>query len=205
MAAQRVVGAFFLRVLAWLPLAFFAWYYTAPVLTLPISLALDAVLPALFPALLAGVEHHGYTVDVVTRLAPEQVGAVGGASASGVVLFELNPLIYQYSIPLFFGLTLASPGSERRRLVNLGIGLLLLLLVAGLGVALEILKILAFESGPEVVARLPDGVVLRNLLALSYQVGYLILPAISPVILWIALYRGFVLSLAPGLLRVAGS
>jgi len=202
-APRTPVGGFFLRVLLWLPLAFFAWYFTAPVLTLPITLGMEIVLEQLLPDVLRAVEHQGYTVDVVTRFTLAQAGILRHGAEQGLLAFGVNPLIYQYSIPLLFGLVLASPGSEGRKLASMGVGLLVLLPVAAFGVTLEVLKSLAFDFGPAVGATVGGGPVLRNLLALSYQLGYLILPSISPVILWIMLYRDFVAELAPGFTRVA--
>lgn len=204
-APRSPVGGFFLRVLLWLPLAFFAWYYTAPLLTVPVTLGVEAVLQQLLPGVLRAVEHNGYTVDIVTRFTLAQAGIVRQGAEQGLLAFEVNPLIYEYCIPLLFGLVLASPGSESRKLASMGIGLLVLLPVAAFGVTLEVLKSLAFDFGPVVGATVGQGEILRNLLALSYQLGYLILPAISPVVLWIVLYQDFVTELAPGFTRVVRS
>jgi hypothetical protein len=37
----------------------------------------------------------------------------------------------------------------------------------------------------------------RELLALAYQLGYLILPAVTPILIWAALHRDFLGELVP--------
>lgn len=203
--SRSPVGGFFLRVLLWLPLAFFAWYYTAALLTLPVTLVVDAVLTAAFPELVRAVEHAGHSVDVVTALTLAEAGIVHPQAERGLLVFSVNPLIYEYSIPLLFALVLASPGSEGRKLAVMGIGLLVLLPVTAFGVAMDILKSLAFGYGPQVSAALGAGPMLRNLLALAYQLGYLILPAVVPLVIWMVSYRDFVSELAPAFARAVRS
>ena len=85
----------------------------------------------------------------------------------------------------------------RTRLTQLAIGYVTILAVQSWGCFWETFRTLAFDlehGGPVVNAiGIPP-----TLIALCYQFGYLILPAVVPIVLWIALNRPFIESLIAG-------
>lgn len=192
-----VLSRFLLRTLCWLPVCFGVWYYLASLLILPVTLLLNLTLPALWPDALTTLEQQGHSLDVVTRLTLAEAGIASPDGRPGLVVFSVNPLAYAYCLPLLAALTLAAPGPGRDNRLLLGVAALLP--VVALGVATAILKSLAFDLGPAGPARLGLGGWGLEAVALAYQFGYLILPAIAPVILWLLLHRGFVSQLAPRL------
>ncbi len=188
---------FLLRTLLWLPICFGVWYYLATLLILPVTLLLNLTLPTLWPEALTTLEQQGHTLDVVTRLTLAEVGLPSPHGRPGLVVFTVNPLAYAYCLPLLAALTLAAPGPGRDS--RLLMGAAALLPIIALGVATAILKTLAFELGPTGPARLGLEGWEPELVALAYQFGYLTLPAIAPVILWLWLHRDFLMQLVPRL------
>lgn len=69
------------------------------------------------------------------------------------------------------------------------IGGVLLLPVPAWGLACEALKVLVFQMDPAVAEQMGTTPLTRELLALAYQLGYLILPAVTPILIWAALHR----------------
>lgn len=196
--SRNPLYAFLWRVLLWMPGAFFVWYQLGTLLTWPVAVASRWLMTGFFPGWIVAIEQPGRRLDVVTAFAPP----AGPADAS--LVFELNPLIYGYSVPLLIGLTLGVRGLDWGPVGRMLLGVLLLVPVQVWGVCFEILKTLAFNLGPGV----SDGLGLQDWqyegIALGYQFGYLILPAITPVGLWILFHRDFVQSLTKREEPVAG-
>lgn len=196
MASSSPVGRFFLGVVLLLPLTFGAWYYMAILITSPLSYAVDWVMTGLFPQVISAVEQQGYTLDVVTRFSPPP-GRGLPPGRVGELVFELNPLIYGYSMPLYTALVLATPGKEGAKWGKWILGVLLLFPVQVWGVCFDILKTLLFRLDTEVGGQLGFAQWQIELIALGYQFGSLILPAVTPVVLWIAFHRGYLATLVP--------
>lgn len=212
------IREFGLKALLWLPLSFFFWFAFASPLVWPVvKLArpvLVGVWPDLFSDLRLGGEltdatghllgHSGYLVELTTRVA---VNIDGPDGRPGVGLLEptLNPLVYGYALPLFAGLVMATPLTRRRRVLQFAIALGVIWVAQAFGLVCESLKVLAFESGAPGAAAVARAGVSVDLIALGYQFGYLILPAVVPIALWIGLNREFIeLLVRPAAEPVAG-
>lgn len=171
----------------WLPACFTLWAVFAGVIVWPIARLTDLVLGGAFGELISDVVQLGAMLEIETRL---QTAAAPGERI-GVLVLENNPLVYAWCIALFAGLVMATPLERRQWLVQLAIGIPVLLLTSTWGAVFDVLKLLTFDAGPlgaAAIARLgmaPDAV------ALGYQFGYLILPAVTPVALWVLLNRAF--------------
>ena len=171
----------------WLPACFTLWAVFAGVIVWPIARLSDLVLAGAFGELITDVIQLGATLEIETRL---QTAAAPGERI-GVLVLECNPLVYAWCIALFAGLVMATPLERRQWLGQLAIGIPVLLLTSTWGAVFDVLKLLTFDAGPlgaAAIARLgmaPDAV------ALGYQFGYLILPAVTPVALWVLLNRVF--------------
>jgi hypothetical protein len=186
---------FFLKVLAWLPLTFSIWYYFSILFTWPIALAVDGSLPNLFFPVIAEIRQNGYQLTIVGRM-------FSSSGSVGLVKFDVNTLLYSNCLPLYTALVLASPGGEGQKWVRWLIGLALLWIVATLGVSLEILKYFLTEiPGALEILNLPSWAV--NSLILSDLYGNLLLPALAPLVIWIALNLDYIRQLAPGLGKTA--
>ena len=194
-----------LGALLWLPLAFFLWFWFAAPLVWPViaiaKLVLLSAWPSLFTAVSQGADlldaqghvlmHAGYLMQlssgVLVNAAP-----VGEAARFGFLEPVVNPMIYGYSLPLFAGLVLATPLTRRQRALQLAIGIPLIWLAQAFGVIAESLKSLGLDAGPAGAAAVARAGLPLELIALCYQFGYLILPALVPAALWIMGNRAFI-------------
>ncbi|HEY0229856.1 MAG TPA: exosortase H-associated membrane protein [Dokdonella sp.] len=208
------IREFALKALLWLPLCFVIWFVLAPVWVQPAVLLAKQVLLGiwgdLFTAVAQGAEildasgkvvgRAGYLVQLTTAVTVTVPAGPNGPGGVGVLEPTLNPMVYAYSLPLFSGLALATPLTTRRRLLQMLFAFVVIWIAQALGVVAESLKMVAFDSGAEGAAAVARAGLQPNVIALAYQFGYLILPAVVPVALWIGLNRDFI----EALIRPAG-
>ena len=187
----RAIG---LRALLWLPLSFFIWFAFASPLVWPVIQMAKLAMLTLWPSLISDIVQNGHSMEVTTRILVNQV-APDGRSGIGELILVQNPLLYGYSLPLFSGLAMATPLGFRRRLVHFAVALSVIWVAQALGVVAETLKVLAFDSGPPGANAITAAGIAPDPVALAYQFGYLILPAVVPVALWLGLNREFIQSL----------
>ena len=183
-----------LRALLWLPLSFFIWFAFSSPLVWPVVQMAKLSLLSIWPGLFSDVVQNVHGMEVTTRLLVNQV-APDGRSGIGELVLVQNPLLYGYSLPLFSGLAMATPISIRRRLLQFAIALTVIWLAQAFGVVAESFKMLAFDSGAAGANAIVAAGISPDSIALGYQFGYLILPAVTPVALWIGLNRAFIESL----------
>jgi len=177
------LGSLVIGVLFWLPLAFLVWYNWSGLLLLPGIKLASAWLVHEFPATFDGFAYtmSGWTCGVL----------ITDGTRHGVATFAINPLLYSYGLPLLVALTMAAPLSARRQAVQLLIGVVLCSLVLSWGLAFDSLKTVLFELG-----QLPGNSVKpdisKEMVALGYQLGSLIMPGIVPVVYWVLANRQLV-------------
>ncbi|MEM9301827.1 MAG: exosortase H-associated membrane protein [Pseudomonadota bacterium] len=176
--------AFMLNVVLWLPLMFFLWFYVSGLLIMPVQFGLDALLNLLYGDHFESVRRtaHLFEVGAIVTL-PE---------GRAVAEIPVNPMIYGYGLPLVAGLVIATPVAAGLRALQLLGTYLGVVLVQLWGSFWETFRVLAFElaePGQAIVdaAGFPDEVI-----ALCYQFGYLVLPAVVPVALWVLMNRTFI-------------
>lgn len=184
---MKPVTRFTLAVFLWLPVCFAVWYYASILFVVPIAASVDVLMQALLPGLIDQVQQRGNGLVVLTEVAVPTT--VDGVRRYGEVVFELNPLKYGYSVPLYTALVFASPTPEAQRLGRWVIGVMVLFSAQAFGVATEVLKVLAFDAGPSAREALDLSVWQLEALALLYQFGFLILPPVMPILLWIWQFR----------------
>ncbi len=183
-----------LRALLWLPLSFFFWFYFASPLVWPVVKLAKLGLVTLWPDLFSDVVQNGHSMEVTTHLLVNQV-APDGRSGIGELVLVQNPLLYGYSLPLFSGLAMATPISARTRLAHFAVALSVIWIAQAVGVVAEAFKMIAFNSGAAGANAITNSGISPDVIALGYQFGYLILPAVVPVALWLGLNRKFIDSL----------
>ncbi len=188
-----------------MPVTFSLWYFSAEVGLWPVTQLVDGFLSFQTPHAIQSVTQVGHQIQVSVYLAvPDLTAQLSGGSAGGMVLegkFLVNALKYGYCIPLFTALLLATPGHGWRKVKIWFMGLLILQLTQAWGVSFEVLKILLFDQGPEAPGMLGYGFLSLNSAGLAYQFGFLILPAVAPVVIWMAFHTDYLRDLAPGLSR----
>ncbi len=197
MSTETSLRPFVVRVLLLLPLAFALWYFTAAWHLAPVVWLSELILRSWMPDAVADLRLRGDALLLVTHF-----GEVGGRLVANPppgenLGFLSNPLSYSYSLPVFAALALATPG--RRQWWRLLAGLAILMLVAVASMLATLLKTLAFDVGSVFVAQQHWGMAERSSVALAYQFGSLLLPMVTPVVLWLALHRAYLAELAPAL------
>lgn len=199
---------FFLAALLWLPLAFFVWFWFAGPLVWPVIQLARLVLlhawPSLFTAVSQGADlldaqgrvlgHPGYLMQISSGVLVN-AAAPGAAPQLGFLEPVVNPMIYGYALPLFAGLVLATPLSRAQRIAQIAGGAVLIWLAQTFGVVAESLKSVGLDAGDAGTEAMHRAGVPLDAIALSYQFGYLILPALVPAVLWIVCNRPFIQSL----------
>ena len=199
---------FLLAALLWLPLAFFLWFAFATAFAWPVialaKLTLLNAWPTLFTAIGQGADlldaqghvlsHPGYLMQITSGVLVNAAPA-GEPARFGFIEPVVNPMVYGYALPLFVGLVLATPLTRMRLLRELAIGVPLLWGMQAFGVIAESLKSVSLDAGQAGVEAAQRAGASLELIALCYQFGYLILPALVPAALWIVLNRSFIESL----------
>ena len=205
---------FLLAAVLWLPLSFFLWFALRSAVVYPVIRIVEAMFASWMPELLSNFqqEYHHMLFSVTA-----DVGQVTGLPASRLLVdLQVNVLPYCFGIAVLMGLSIATPISWARTFGQLGIGFVVMWVLQAFGVMGEVLKKLAYEMTPAVAAALQSegyaNVAMQaganaqanvtamlaqaglkpDLIALWYQFGFLILPSISAVILWILFNRRFI-------------
>lgn len=185
--ALNPLSRFVLRVIVWLPICFAGWYFSSILWTLPVAQGSSLISAWLFPELIEGFYQRGNLLQVVSAFAvpmPEQ-----GPGAEGELVFTINPLSYGYSIPLYTALVLASPGEDATRALRWLLGTLLLFAFQLFGLLSKVLKVVLLDLQSESAAVLSLPGWGGELLAIAYQFGYLILPPVAPIVLWVGQFQ----------------
>jgi len=176
------LGAFVLRTFLWLPLCLGVWYLVAGFHGLIAGWLAGALAGAFSPGLVTGVELQGRELAFVTRLTTRTA-----SGETGVLVPEVNPLIYTYGVAFFMALMLAA----RARFRAIVAGAVALLPFQAWGIAFDLLVQVGVRLGPDVAAQARIGDWEHEAIALGYQLGTLIVPPVVPVLLWAGLNRAF--------------
>ncbi len=186
--ARRAARELFLLAALWLPMGFFLWFYLADWLVWPVRQMASVILTTLMPDAIDGLAQVQHSFDVQTLIPAERL--VEGRVA--LLTWSVNPMIYGYGVPLLFGLIMATPRlTALQRTVQMMFGYTILVLVQVWGICWEILKDMALKMGPLASRVISELGLPENLVALCYQLGYLIMPAVVPLMLWILMNRRF--------------
>ncbi len=187
---------FILGVIIWLPITFFIWYITANYHLAPIVWLSNLLFSWWMPDALIWVKLDHHTLVIASNFGTNAVGqVVSPPTDNGVLGYHSNPLIYSYGLPLLYALILATP--EKDRWLKLIIGTFLLLPIELFSMVFSILKTLTFEVGIVFQQQQELSQIAIDSIAIAYQAGTLIIPMVTPLIIWVAMHRHFLQRLAP--------
>lgn len=182
------LAKFVLLVLLWLPACFAAWHLGAARHASLAAAVAGFWVEQVVPGLVSGIERSGVAIVFVTEIevrpAPGQVA---------VLVPEVDPRPYTYGLALFVALMLAS----RARPWKILLGAALLLPFQGWSIAFDFLAQVGIRQGAEIAAKAGLWNWRGELVALGYQLGTLMFPAVVPALLWAVLDRGFIARMAP--------
>ncbi len=189
---QSKIKQLLVAAILFLPLSFFIWFYSASLLVLPVHWLSEWILTHWHPDLIKEITQNYYLLNVQTLIFPEEDFAQG-AGKLAVLEVTVNPMIYGYGLAVFAGLVMARPDlSWKQRLKQLLAAYVLVCLIQTWGVVWETHKSLFFAGGPDAQKAVLSTGLDPNLIALFYQMGYLIFPAVLPVMVWIVFNRDFI-------------
>lgn len=170
-----------------MPVLFAVWYYCSPLIAMITGFVVAHPASWLTSGLITSVDYVGVLVQGTITVAEGTYGElVVPAGQQAELNITARPMVYGYSIPLFFTLLLAF--SSRPVAGHLKwLALIVLLFGIGFGTLMELLKTVYFNLDPALLPNGPLDGVRSNLLAVCYQMGTLILPSLLPVVLWFGL------------------
>ncbi len=192
------VKGFLLKILIWLPITFVVWYFLTPVILYVLSFLSKAALTLWAGQAVIGVEVSEHELLIVTPFAAEKINEVD----KGQLVFAINAMKYGYGLALFVAMLLATPDKISNKLQNLYIGILILLIVQVWGVTFDTMQTLVFKLGEGIADTLNTTAFTRELIALGYQMGYLILPAVTPILMWFVMYQDHLAKMAPKFAKI---
>jgi hypothetical protein len=174
----------------WMLFGFMLWFYLSAFHGTPARLAAEAILQQVLGSDFARIivePNQRFLFQVETNI--PFTFRDGTTEALG---FVVNPLVYTYGLPLLFGLVMGSDVSWLRKFVIMLIGYAVITLVQIWGVVWLSLKMLAFNFGAQTHAIVQNHGVSDAAIALGYQLGTLILPALAPIFVWVLSNRRLV-------------
>lgn len=175
------VGRFFLRALLWFALALAIWYALRGIFTAPAGWLAAQAMQAAFPGWVTGTEPDGHALVLLTRLR-----VFDPARGLGELAPQANLLSYAYGTPLLAALLLAA--RARHAVAKIAGGALALLPFQAWGICFAWL--VQVVQAQTVQTQTGFGPWQSNAIAAGYQLGFLILPTLAPVAVWLALDRG---------------
>ena len=170
----------------YLPLSLFVWFAFAGVMVTPVLWLSKAVLLSWMPEIFVDIQRNQHAFNVLSSLVAQTE-----PGKQLVVDFMINPMIYGYGLPVLAGLALATPNSIGTRWRQIAIGAVVIWLVQLNGVVWDVLQYVntGLDGGTAAIAKHHLS---PTFLALMYQFGYLILPPLTPVLLWALMNRKFI-------------
>jgi hypothetical protein len=174
----------------WMLFGFMLWFYLSAFHQAPARMASDFILGHVlgddfYRIIVEPNQHFLYQVETTIQFTFRD----GTTDALG---FVVNPLIFSYGLPLLFGLVMGSDVSWLRKFVIMLIGYVVITGVQIWGVVWQSLKMLAFNFGEQTHAIVMSHGVSDASIALGYQLGTLILPALAPIFVWVLTNRPLV-------------
>ena len=173
---------FFAHSILWLVVALAIWYPLRHWMVLPAAWLAGEAMQAAFPRWVIGTELAQGTHVLLTTLK-----VWGPDNRLGELAPEVNGLVFAYGAPLLAALLLAS--RTRQLWWKLPAGLLALVPFQAFGIAFMWAMQVSVMAGDQTRGQTRIGVWESNLIAAGYQFGFLILPTLVPVLLWIAFDR----------------
>ncbi len=184
------VKGFLFKILIFLPAAFVLWYYLMPAIIYLVTLLSKSILLLVAGNAVIDVEQHGRVIHIVTKFAKS-------ATNTDSLAFVMDVMKYAYGLALFPAMVLATPKPWKDKFQDLYLGLVIIFIVILWGVTFDTMQTLVFKLGEGIGEAMGTTAFTRELIALGYQLGYLILPAITPIILWFTMNQKQVIELAP--------
>ena len=190
--SKTIIKDLLISSVLFLPLCFFIWFYASSLLVIPVRYLLQFVLSVWQSDLFNAVTQNQYLLNIETLIFPSMEFA-GQDGRLAVLDVKVNPMLYGYGLAVISGLVVSVPNlGKLKRLLQIFFGYVLIIFIQTFGSFWEMLKHLIFESGPDAQQAILDTGLGPNIIALMYQLSYLIIPAVLPVAYWIIVNNNFI-------------
>jgi hypothetical protein len=185
--AKSPLYAFFFKGAIWLVVLTSLWSTVADWTMRPAVSVSYVALKTAFPWWVHDGEYKGDSYELGTRI--QVVVANAPPGAKGVLVADCKPARYGYGLPMLLALLLAC--GSRRLVRNAIIGALALIPFQAFSISFDLLKQVAVEGGAVAAAQTGFSAFSVNAIALGYQLGFLLLPTLVPIMVWLFLERDF--------------
>ena len=174
----------------WMLFGFMLWFYLSAFHGAPARMVADQILSYLLQSDFSRIieepnQHFLFQVETTIPYTFRD-------GTTELLGFVVNPLVFSYGLPLLFGLVMGSDVSWLRKAVILLIGYVVILGVQIWGVVFQSLKMLSFNFGQQTHEIVLSHGISDATIALGYQLGTLILPALAPIFVWVLTNRPLV-------------
>ncbi|AUN95699.1 exosortase H-associated membrane protein [Pseudazoarcus pumilus] len=180
-----VVGGFFLRTILALVPALAVWYWAREWVVQPVAWLVERVMLFFFPGWVYTTELQGTTQVLLTTIRVPQPGGMIAELAP-----EANVLTYCYGLPMLLALLIAS--RSRGLWWKFPLGALVILPFQTWGMVFDLLVKTGVQMHHLSAAVTGFSALQLNLFAVGYQLGFLLLPTLVPMLLWLAFERRFI-------------
>ena len=175
-----MIKGFFIRAVLWLLPLLALWYVARDYAVRGPAWLAEVFMTTIFPFWALGTELNGTTQALITNLTIRLPGGRLGDLAP-----EVHVLNYLYGMPLLVALLLAVQAKGLWWKIPLGLGALLPF--QAWGVCFTWLLQVAVQADNYTRAQTHFNSFDRNLIGACYQLGYLVLPPLTPILVWLAL------------------
>jgi hypothetical protein len=182
---------FFVTGALWLVALTLAWSFVADWTMRPAAWTSTWVLKTAYPWWVKGGQYVDDSLDLETRLQVPAASAPTGAVA--VLVATSKPAHYGYGLPMLLALLLAS--GRRRPSGRILLGVAALVPVQAFSICFDLLRQVVILGGPAVAAQTGFTTTTANLVAICYQLGVLLLPALAPIVIWLVIEKDFLATL----------
>jgi hypothetical protein len=184
-----VIAIFFVRALLSLAPLLALWYWAREWVVQPVAWLAEHAMVFFFSRWAVGSELHGVNQTLLTVLTvPHASGLTADLAPEAVVL------TYCYGLPLLVALFVAA--RAKGLWWKLPLCAMVLLPFQAWGVCFSWLLQVAVQAGEFTRAKTYLSGWDQNLIALGYQFGFLLMPTLVPLLLWLFFERRFVITVA---------
>ena len=190
--SKTIIKDLLISSVLFLPLCFFIWFYASGLLVIPVRYLLQFILSIWQPDLFNAVTQHQYLLNIETLIFPSTTFA-GQDGRLAVLDVTVNPMLYGYGLAVITGLVVSVPELKKSsKMWQIFFGYVLIIFIQTFGAFWEMIKHLFFEAGADAQLAIVDTGLGPNIIALMYQLSYLIIPAVIPVAYWIIMNNKFI-------------
>lgn len=190
--SKAIIKHLLISTVLFLPLCFFIWFYASSLLVIPVRYLLQFILSIWQADLFNAVTQNQYLLNIETLIFPTTTFA-GQGDKLAVLDVGVNPMLYGYGLAVISGLVISVPELKKTtRFLQIIIGYVLVILIQTFGSFWEMIKHLLFEAGPDASQAILDTGLTADIVALMYQLSYLIIPAVVPIAYWIIMNSNFI-------------